>query len=168
MKNYNSVVRGCPWMQNRMGVISETGYPLDYVTAASFFQKAAEQGFYIAQRNLANYYYYGYGIEKDYSKAVFWYSKAAEQGDVIAQYYLGWCFEHGQGVKKNYSVSKDWYLEALKNGHDSAKTAIERIDKRLTKRNIKQYIQNGYSSKELEELEFEAYEGDWDNYWNID
>ena len=53
----------------------------DLAEAFDLYQRAATQGYAFAQRNLANLYRYGVGVEKDYDKALRWYRSAARQGD---------------------------------------------------------------------------------------
>ncbi|MBQ7306918.1 MAG: sel1 repeat family protein, partial [Clostridia bacterium] len=45
-----------------------------------WYQKSANKGLAVAQNNLGNCYYWGYGVTRDYRKAVEWYKKAAAQG----------------------------------------------------------------------------------------
>ena len=56
------------------------GVKQDYVAAAQWYRKAAEQGNAPAQSNLGIMYENGRGVEKDPAQAVEWYRKAAEQG----------------------------------------------------------------------------------------
>ena len=52
----------------------------DYTKAVEYFQKAAEQGYAMAQYNLALCYGKGEGVTKNYTEAVKWFKKAAAQG----------------------------------------------------------------------------------------
>ena len=64
------------------------GVPKDYVEAAKWYRKAAEQELAIAQFNLGWIYENGEGVPKDMAEATKWYRKAAEQGDADAKEWL--------------------------------------------------------------------------------
>ena len=70
----------------------------DYVEAAKWYRKAADQGYAPAQFNLGVMYDNGEGVAQDYTEAAKWYRKAADQGDYRAQFNLGLKCDHGQGV----------------------------------------------------------------------
>lgn len=75
-----------------------------YVDAFSWYKKAAEQGYVLAQAQLGYMYEVGEGIEKDYNQAEYWYKKAAEQGYAYAQCNLGEMYEFGRNLTNNYCV----------------------------------------------------------------
>ena len=62
-----------------------TGMPRDAHAAASWFIRAAVQGYATAQYNLARSYETGDGLDKNREKALYWYGKAARQGDADAR-----------------------------------------------------------------------------------
>ncbi len=86
--------------QYNLGVLYRdgVGVPVDYVKAASWFRRAAEQGFAQAQYNLGVMYRNGQGLSKDYDEAVVWFRQAAEQGFDMAQSDLGAMYSKGWGV----------------------------------------------------------------------
>jgi TPR repeat protein len=61
----------------------------DYLQAADWYRKAADQGHSLAQFNLGVMYSAGQGMQKDSVTALMWFHKAAVQGDAGAQYNLG-------------------------------------------------------------------------------
>ena len=61
------------------------GVRKSYKNAVQWYTRASEQGFVMAQYNLAECYEIGRGVIKDIEKAVEWYTKAAEQGDQEAK-----------------------------------------------------------------------------------
>lgn len=65
------------------------GVSKDYIKAAQWYEKAAEQGIASAQYNLGGMYEMGLGVPKDPRIAGLWYIKATEQGHAKAQYRLG-------------------------------------------------------------------------------
>ena len=67
------------------------GTPQDYVQAALWYRKAAEQADADAQIELGMLYYEGHGVPQDYAQTAYWFRKSAEQGDDNAQLPSGIC-----------------------------------------------------------------------------
>jgi len=63
------------------------------VTAMSWWRKAADQGYTIAQYNLGTMYENGEGVPKDYAEAASWYRNAADQGDADAKKNLATLYD---------------------------------------------------------------------------
>ena len=57
------------------------GVDQDYLEAAKWYKKAAEQGLADAQYNLASLYHDGRGVTPDFILAHMWYNLAAAQGN---------------------------------------------------------------------------------------
>ena len=93
------------------------GVAKDFVQAAAWFRKAADQGFAGAQILLGNCYFDGVGVPKDQALAVSWYRKAADQGDTGAQYSLGGCYANGTGVAKDFVQAVKWWRHASEQGY---------------------------------------------------
>ncbi|MCZ8135513.1 MAG: tetratricopeptide repeat protein [Porphyrobacter sp.] len=100
------------------------GVSKDYATAASWYQKAADQGLANAQYNLGVMYEGGQGVPQDYATAVSWYRKAAGQGLANAQYNLGVMYEGGQGVSKDYATAASWFRQAAEQGFANAQNNL--------------------------------------------
>ena len=64
----------------------------NYVKAAQWYQKAAEQGYADAQLELGKMYLKGQGVLKDDLKAARLFRKVAEQGNTAAQIELAWLY----------------------------------------------------------------------------
>lgn len=92
----------------------------DLKKAFEYYEKCANKGFSICQRNLAHRYEYGKGISQDYKKAFEWSEKAAIQGDNISQFKLGQAYNYGNGVNINFSKAKEWYKKACDNGYQTS------------------------------------------------
>ena len=75
--------------------------PTNYLEAAEWFRKAADQNWAKAQFTLGVYCERGDGVAQDYAQAVDWYRKAAKQNYAPAQVNLGLCYRHGNGVTTN-------------------------------------------------------------------
>jgi len=89
--------------------------------AAHWFRKAAEQGYAIAQYNLAVMYESGQGVSVDPVEASAWYLKAAEQGQADSEYKIGACYQNGKGVKQDFVVAVLWLQKAADQGNADAK-----------------------------------------------
>jgi tetratricopeptide (TPR) repeat protein len=99
----------------------------DFVEAAKWYRKAAEQNHAGAQNNLGFCYYYGHGVPKDSVEAVKWFRKAAdqaEQGNATAQHDLGYRYAKGLGVTKDKVEAAKWYRKAAEQGHAEAQCAL--------------------------------------------
>src|SRR5579883_488749 len=106
------------------------GVTRDYAKAKEWYEKAAAQGNAQAQNNLGMLYRYGDGVTRDYAKAKEWYEKAAAQNNKYAQFNLGVLYENGYGVTKNVNRAIEWYHKAADQGHEPAKKAVERLEKK--------------------------------------
>lgn len=69
---------------------------INYSIAASWYQKAAENGLDVAQWRLGEMYARGLGVEKDVNKALLWREKAAEQGRVLFQLIMAMSYNYGE------------------------------------------------------------------------
>ena len=84
--------------------------------AASWWQKAADQGVAEAQYKLGCSYAQGLGVAQDDAEALSWWRKAAEQSVNMAQYEVGCCYAEGKGVSQDYAEAVAWWQEAAKQG----------------------------------------------------
>ena len=103
------------------------GVPPDFVQAAAWYRKAAEQGHVIAQCNLGTMYLFRGlrgGGPRDYARAAPWLRKAAEQGASRAQYNLGRMYQSGSGVQQDYGQAAMWFRKAADQGHPNAQQAL--------------------------------------------
>ena len=55
------------------------GVPQDYAQAVSWYRKAADQGYALAQFSLGGMYYSGRGVPQDYIQAHMWWNLAASR-----------------------------------------------------------------------------------------
>jgi len=112
------------WCQHGQKYYCGRGVSRDYVEAAKWFRKAAEQGLAAAQHNLGVYYRDGEGVPQDYVEAVKWYRWAAEEGNACAQFNLGVCFQHGRGVKADRIEAYKLFSLAEAQGQKGAAEAV--------------------------------------------
>jgi hypothetical protein len=112
------------------------GVPKDYPKAHLWQEKAAVQGYTLAQYNLGTMYEDGRGVPQDYTKARQWYEKAAAQGDAGAQFQLGGLYLGAKGVPRDHVRTYMWWSLALAHSTgDLSKLAAdnrERIAQRMT------------------------------------
>jgi TPR repeat protein len=117
---------------------SARGVPQDYVAAANWFHRAAEQGDAFAQHSLATQYRMGQGVPQNSATAVDWYRRAAEQGHADAQFDLGVCYVEGNGVSVDMLEAYIWFDLAARHyppGKDrqDALTARQDTSRNLTR-----------------------------------
>jgi hypothetical protein len=108
--------------------LSEGGLPQDSSEAFLWLKKAAEQGMFEAQVNVANMYETGKGVNQDYKKAARWYLAAPEQGAAEAQGKLqgklGEMYTFGIGVPKDYTAAAKWLRAAAEQGIAASQTNL--------------------------------------------
>lgn len=101
----------------------------DYVQAAAWYKKAAEQNNIAGELRLAGLYRDGggKGFPRDMEQAASWYRKAADHGDATAQGTLGTLYSLGQGVTRSDVEAYYWLdLAASVKGPNQAQYAANR------------------------------------------
>jgi hypothetical protein len=93
--------------------------PLESALDARALLPLAEQGFAVAQMNLALLHLRGEGVEKSPSEAARWMRAAALQGFAKAQARLGAMYEHGRGVPVDPTMAYFWSHRAAQQGDPS-------------------------------------------------
>ncbi|EFA27847.1 conserved hypothetical protein [Haemophilus influenzae HK1212] len=113
------IVRGDPTAQILLGQMYYNGefFKQDYVEAAKWYRKAADQGAKFGLLFLGEMYENGEGVEKDYAEAVKLYRKAAEQGSPEGQMALGKMYRFGYGVEKDYAEAIKLYRKSAEQGN---------------------------------------------------
>jgi TPR repeat protein len=116
------------------------GVAQDYVEAARWYRKAADQGNALAEFDLAEKYNVGQGVPQDYAEASRWFLKAAEHGSAAAQFTLGMMYAKGQSVKRDYIEAYMWLnlASSITSGDVQAKYLNERelIAKKMSAKQI--------------------------------
>lgn len=122
----------------RMGQMYADGVEVEqnWLQAAVWFRKAAEQGSAEGQYQLGRLYEEGkgegQGVEQDWRKAAKWYQSAAEQGYADAQWKLGLCYRDGKGVERNLIWAKLWLDKAARKGQEEARAALAQLEAGMT------------------------------------
>jgi hypothetical protein len=96
----------------------------DYVEAAKWFLKAANQNDGFSELCLGDCYDGGKGVPQDYSEALKWYRKASEQGYEMAQYDLGCYYKFGKAVAKDDVEATKWFRKAADQGNANAQYSL--------------------------------------------
>lgn len=68
---------------------SGAGVAQDYLQAADWYRKAAEQNHGLAQFNLGTMYAQGQGVTQDAAQSLHWFGRAANLGDAGGQFKMG-------------------------------------------------------------------------------
>ncbi|MCG8687297.1 MAG: caspase family protein, partial [Desulfobacterales bacterium] len=118
----NAAEQGSPYGQTIVGKLYHDDE--DYINAAFWFKKAAEQEVEIAEFILGTLYENGQGVEQNYKKAAYWYRKAANQGNVWAQNSLSHLYENGLGVDQDYKEALVLYRKAAAKGDATAQANL--------------------------------------------
>lgn len=130
----------------------------------SWLRKSAQNGSYIAQFVLGNFYKNGWNVEKNIYKSINWYIKSAKNGyneainriksiaknekiheNYYAQRELGNMFRHGIGVEKDFVKSMKWYQEAAINEDSESLSVIKNFAKNespIAQYTLAQYYHN--------------------------
>jgi TPR repeat protein len=108
---------------------SRAGESRDYLQAAEWYRKAADQCHSLAQFNLGTMYANGQGVAQDEAQSTIWFGKAAQQGDAGAQFNLGRSCHRAslRGLPTDAPESRieayKWYHLAAAQGYKESDTA---------------------------------------------
>lgn len=132
-QNYSSAVEcfqksgaKSPEIQFYLGGCYVNGYGVekDVRIGLSWYRKAAEDGYALAQLCLGEHYYLGKGVLVDSFEALKWFRKAAQEENHRAQYYLAEFYYKGYIVDKDLQTAFDWYVMAANGGDELAVLAL--------------------------------------------
>ena len=122
-----------------------------------WYQRAAEQGYAVAQNNLGQMYDNGQGVRQDYQEALKWYRRAAEQGIASAQNNLGLMYENGRGVRRDFIRAHMWYtVAAAALSGDDGKAAMKRRDHVASQMTAAQIEKAQEMARRCQESKFKA------------
>lgn len=109
------------------------GVSQDFVQAAEWYRKAANQNHVLAQFNLGLMYAKGQGMPRDDAAALVWIRKAAEAGDAGAQFNMGTRYHRASldGLQMDAAESKieafKWLHLAAAQGYRGSAAAFEMV-----------------------------------------
>ena len=92
----------------------------DRENALSYLERAATQGFLVAQFRMGLVLEQGIGTQRDIEGAVEWYERASANGHAEAAERLGELFENGVGVTADLGLAIERYVVAAERGRPSA------------------------------------------------
>jgi uncharacterized protein len=99
------------------------GVEKNYVEAAKWFKRAAEQGDASGQYRFSRMLMLGRGIERNFKDGCKWCKLAAEQGVAFAQNFIGEAYFYGDwsiNVKQNFQEAIRWWKLAADQGDSMA------------------------------------------------
>jgi TPR repeat protein len=121
-----------------LGLKFANGEAQDYLQAAQWYRKAADQNHSLAQFNLGMMYAQGQGMAPDEGEAVRWIRRAAEQGDAAAQFNLGSRYHRASvsGLEMDAAESRieayKWFQLAAAQGYKNSLLTCEPVTLRMT------------------------------------
>jgi uncharacterized protein len=92
------------------------GVVQDEKLAAYWYEKAANSGDPIAQKQIGYLYEVGVGVPRDPQRAMRWFERSVAGGYVAAKVDLGVAYMWGLGVKKDLDLSAQFFQEAATKG----------------------------------------------------
>ena len=107
-------------LSTRLASISGEGGPVNMAEARVQYKKAADQGYSLAQNNLAKMLHIGEGGPVDMTDARVQYKKAADQGHMKAQHNLACMLREGEGGPVNLKEARVLFKKAAHQGHNWA------------------------------------------------
>ena len=116
-------LRGEPAAQHAVGAmyrLGKGGVTASAWQAATWYQRAAEQGHAAAQYAMGRCVESGVGRRRSLTAAVLWYQRAAEQGHAAAQCKLGDIFGDGDWPEVSHTAALRWWRMAGAQGHGRA------------------------------------------------
>jgi TPR repeat protein len=100
------------------------GVKQDIAEAATWYQRAAEQGHLDAQNSLGMLLAVS---RQDYAGAAQWFGRAAIGGNADAQYNLGVLCRDGLGSRRNDELAVQWFRKSAAQGHVEAEKELGKM-----------------------------------------
>lgn len=123
------------------------GVAQDYVQAADWYRKAADQSHALAQFNLGTMYATGQGVAQDEAQSAAWFGRAARQGDAGAQFKLGKRCHRASfgGLAKDAPEARieayKWYRLAAAQGYQGSDAAGTALISSMTREDVAAGVQ---------------------------
>lgn len=135
-----------------VGLEFESGNASGYVEqsrGATWFRKAAAQGYPDAENHLGTLYHNGTGVPQDYALARSWYLFADADGNRDAAFNLGLLAEKGLGIPEDRDQAFVWYRKAASQGvaNAVAKLETERVAKLAEQREVERKLRREENKK---------------------
>ena len=98
-----------------------------WVEAARWFKRSAEQGDPSGWHHLALLLYSGRGVPQDRVRAFQLMLQAARSGDMPSQYNVGVMYQRGNGTARDVVKARQWLQRAADKGHDKARERLKSL-----------------------------------------
>lgn len=120
LPSYNGQVPGEESFLKAVSILQETkGSAEGFKTAFPLFKQSADEGNYLAQREVGTFYMKGEGVKQDTTQGLFYLNKASEQGDPTSNLMLGATYVKGWAdIKPNFETANTYFEKAVKKDHD--------------------------------------------------
>ena len=121
---------------------SGVGAAQDYVQAADWYRKAAEQNHSLAQFNLGTMYANGQGVAKDDAQSMIWFGRAANLGDAGGQYKMGRSCQRASmdGLPADAPEARieayKWYQLSAAQGYKNSEGAYVTLTFKMTRADV--------------------------------
>ncbi len=124
-QNTELVYQGDAVAQRTLGTFYANGYCIDqdYLTAISWYKKAASNGDGISMLELGHLHGRGYGVAPNLEEAVKWLQLAEENGQVVERIY-GLLYLDGVLVGKSIGRAYSLFLQAAEQGDPAAQYIV--------------------------------------------
>ena len=96
--------------------------------AVAWARAAAEQGDYLGEFLMGNYYYFDLYLDRDEEEAFQWYLKAANKGHSFSLANVGAFYQYGIGVEVDLDLARSYYQLAADRGYSDAVQLLAQMD----------------------------------------
>jgi|GEM_PF-3883341 len=125
------------------------GLEKNYVKAAEWWQKSADQGNLDSLCNLGTIYHRGLGVTQNEAKGLELYQRASDQGLGRASLLIGDIYKEGKGLPEDKKKAKEYYIKGIEQGFEPAKKKFEEL---TGKPYQPKTTSSGYNETALEKL----------------
>lgn len=95
------------------------GSPEGFNLAFKYFKQSADEGNYLAQREVGTFYMKGEGVKQNSTLGLEYLNKASAQGDSVSDVMLGAMYVKGwKDIKPNFETANAYFEKAVKRDHD--------------------------------------------------
>lgn len=121
---------------------SGAGPAQDYVKAADWYRKAAEQNHGLAQFNLGTMFANGQGVAQDNAQSLIWFGRAANLGDAGGQYKMGRSCQRASldGLPADAPEARieayKWYQLSAAQGYKNSEGAYATLTFKMTRAEV--------------------------------
>jgi len=136
------LINDAPGAVVSIDIASGVGATQDYVQAADWYRKAAEQNHSLAQFNLGTMYANGQGVAKDDAQSMIWFGRAANLGDAGGQYKMGRSCQRASmdGLPADAPEARieayKWYQLSAAQGYKNSEGAYVTLTFKMTRADV--------------------------------